>query len=171
MGHDATDQEIMEVWNLLMGLSGAILVIVLIREIFKLCRGFLLERHIQRSLEKALFAYQVLEKMQQSLREDVLSVRAEFGKSNKNGSNLFGYGSASAEQEKKTIEKDRKEVEKMKADLDKEKNAVEIMKVDVSKGLEELQKLRAKIVEKTDEDAGSGDKVGATDGKDTGLQH
>ncbi|KAL2878701.1 hypothetical protein SGCOL_005926 [Colletotrichum sp. CLE4] len=57
----------------------------------------------------------------------------------------------------RALEKARKEVEKMKADVDK--------------GLDELQKLCAKINEKIAGEADSGDKVVDTDSKNTELQH
>ncbi|KAK1624891.1 hypothetical protein BDP81DRAFT_398103 [Colletotrichum phormii] len=121
-----------------MGLSGAILVIVLIREISKWCRGFLLERRIRQQRDP--------------LRKPSSPIKP-LKKRNKASAKTF-YASVL---KTKTIEKDRKEVEKMKAD--------------VYKGLGEIQKLRAKIIEKTDGDADSGDKVGDTDSKVTELEH
>ncbi|KAK1448038.1 hypothetical protein CCUS01_11960 [Colletotrichum cuscutae] len=58
----------------------------------------------------------------------------------------------------------------MRADLEKDKGEVENMKADVEKGLEELWKIRAKIIEKADEDAGSSNRIEDMDRKSRELE-
>ncbi|KAK0376027.1 hypothetical protein CLIM01_06607 [Colletotrichum limetticola] len=170
MGNDATINEIEEVWYFLASVGGAMLVVLLVQDISKWCRDNLFERRIEKTRVKALVAYQVFLKMEESLREEILRERREYEKTKTNAWSLFVHKGERIDQEEKAIEKGKEEVKQMRADLEKEKGEVENMKADVEKGLEELRKIRAKIIEKADEVAGSSNRVKDMDRKNRELE-
>ncbi|KAJ0303918.1 hypothetical protein COL516b_006361 [Colletotrichum fioriniae] len=155
MGNDATVNEIEEVWFFLASVGGALLVILLVRDISQWCRDRLLERRII---------------MEQILREDILRERREYEKAKQDAWNLFVHKGERIDRDEKAIQKGRKEVNQMRADLEKEKGDMKNMKADVERGLEELRKLRAKVIEKADKNDGSGDKFEDMDDNDRELE-
>ncbi|EXF73345.1 hypothetical protein CFIO01_07889 [Colletotrichum fioriniae PJ7] len=170
MGNDATVNEIEEVWYFLASVGGALLVILLVRDISQWCRDRLLERRIKSAFVKALIAYRALLKREQILREDILRERREYEKAKQDAWNLFVHKGERIDRDEKAIQKGRKEVNQMRADLEKEKGDVKNMKADVERGLEELRKLRAKIIEKADKNDGSGGKFEDMDDNDRELE-
>ncbi|KAJ3949599.1 uncharacterized protein N0V96_000722 [Colletotrichum fioriniae] len=164
MGNDATVNEIEEVWYFLASVGGALLVILLVRDISQWCRDRLLERRI------TLIAYRALLKREQILREDILRERREYEKAKQDAWNLFVHKGERIDRDEKAIQKGRKEVNQMRADLEKEKGDMKNMKADVERGLEELRKLRAKVIEKADKNDGSGDKFENMDDNDRELE-
>ncbi|KAK1710602.1 hypothetical protein CaCOL14_008861 [Colletotrichum acutatum] len=152
MGNGATVNEIEEVWYFLASVGGAMLIMLLVRDISTWCRDNLFERRIE------------------SLRKDILRERREYEKAKANAWSLFMHKGERIDREEKAIEKGKEEVKQMRADLEKKKNEVENMKADVEKGLEELRKLRAKIIEKADKNDDSSDKVEDMDDTDRELE-
>ncbi|KAG7044477.1 hypothetical protein JMJ77_0003939 [Colletotrichum scovillei] len=150
MGNDATVNEIQEVWYFLASVGGAMLLVLLVQDISKWCRHNLLERRIGRACVKALVAYQVFLEVEAILREEILRECREFEKAKTNAWNLFMHKGERIDREEKAIEKGKEEEGRPR----EKKGEMENMKADVEKGLEELRKLRAKIIGKADEDSG-----------------
>ncbi|KAK1448039.1 hypothetical protein CCUS01_11961 [Colletotrichum cuscutae] len=109
MGNDTTINEIEEVWYFLASVGGAMLVVLLVQDISKWCRDNLFERHIAEITEKtrvkALVAYQVFLKMEESLCEEILRERREYEKAKTNAWNLFVHKGERIDREEKAIEK------------------------------------------------------------------